>query len=106
MSEAAAFSFRAPSRSMGLKLLLVCFMALLMSIPALFVFGLLMDRSHRAERVAAEVGDLMGGQQTFLGPVLAIPNTTPPAAGCSSSRVSRRTTPSRMAASCLAARTW
>ncbi|WP_312595226.1 cell envelope integrity protein CreD [Brevundimonas sp.] len=63
----------APRRSLGLKLLLVCALALLMSIPALFVFGLLMDRSHRAERVATEVGDLMGGQQTFLGPVIAVP---------------------------------
>ena len=62
-----------PRRSLGLKLLLVCALALLMSIPALFVFGLLMDRSHRAERVATEVGDLMGGQQTFLGPVIAVP---------------------------------
>ena len=62
-----------PRRSLGLKLLLVCALALLMSIPALFVFGLLMDRSNRAERVATEVGDLMGGKQTFLGPVIAVP---------------------------------
>ena len=34
---------KAPRRSLGLKLLLVCALALLMSIPALFVFGLLMD---------------------------------------------------------------
>lgn len=64
---------KAPRRSLGLKLLLVCALALLMSIPALFVFGLLMDRSHRAERVATEVGDLLGGKQTFLGPVIAVP---------------------------------
>ena len=80
MSEAAAFSFRAPSRSMGLKLLLVCFMALLMSIPALLVFGLLSDRTGRAETVARDVGAMVGGPQTFLGPVLAIPYTTPPPA--------------------------
>lgn len=80
MSEAAAFSFRAPSRSMGLKLLLVCFMALLMSIPALLVFGLLSDRTGRAETVARDVGAMVGGPQTFLGPVLAVPYTTPPAA--------------------------
>ena len=80
MSEAAAFSFRAPSRSMGLKLLLVCALALLMSIPALLVFGLLTDRTGRAETVARDVGAMVGGPQTFLGPVLAIPYTTPPAA--------------------------
>ncbi len=62
-------------RSAGLKLLLVCGLALLMSIAALFVFALLMERSNRAERVADEVGSLMGGPQTFLGPVIAVPYT-------------------------------
>lgn len=62
-------------RSAGLKLLLVCGLALLMSIAALFVFALLMERSNRAERVAHEVGSLMGGPQTFLGPVIAVPYT-------------------------------
>ncbi len=76
----AAFSFRAPSRSMGLKLLLVCALALLMSIPALLVFGLLSDRTGRAETVAKDVGAMVGGPQTFVGPVLAVPYTTPPAA--------------------------
>jgi inner membrane protein len=76
----AAFSFRAPSRSMGLKLLLVCALALLMSVPALLVFGLLSDRTGRAETVAKDVGAMVGGPQTFLGPVLAIPYTTPPPA--------------------------
>lgn len=63
----------APRRSAGLKLLLVCGLALMMSIAALFVFALLMERSNRAERVANEVGGLMGGPQTFLGPVIAVP---------------------------------
>ena len=62
-----------PRRSVGLKLLLVCGLALVMSIAALFVFALLMDRSNRAEQVAQEVGGLMGGPQTFLGPVIAVP---------------------------------
>lgn len=64
-----------PRRSAGLKLLLVCGLALLMSIAALFVFALLMDRSNRAQQVADEVGGLMGGPQTFLGPVIAVPYT-------------------------------
>lgn len=74
----AAPLIRTPSRSMGLKLLLVCLLALLMSIPALFVFALLSDRTHRAEQVTREVGDLSGGPQTFLGPVLAVPYRIPP----------------------------
>ena len=75
MAEANSLKLPFPRRSLGLKLLLVCGLALLMSIPALMVFGLLMDRSHRAEEVAAEVGGLMGGPQTFLGPVIAVPYT-------------------------------
>ncbi|HRJ63551.1 MAG TPA: inner membrane CreD family protein, partial [Brevundimonas sp.] len=70
-----ATAARLPRRSLGLKLLLVCGLALVMSIAALFVFALLMDRSNRAEQVAEEVGGLMGGPQTFLGPVLAVPYT-------------------------------
>ena len=66
---------RPPRRSLGLKLLLVCALALLMSIPALFVFALLADRTNRAETVATEVGGLMGGPQAFLGPVVAVPFT-------------------------------
>lgn len=64
-----------PRRSAGLKLLLVCGLALVMSLAALFVFALLMDRSNRAQQVADEVGGLMGGPQTFLGPIIAVPYT-------------------------------
>ena len=64
-------------RSMGLKLLLVFGLTLLMSIPALFVFSILMDRTHRAQRVTQEVGNLVGGPQNFAGPVLVIPYIVP-----------------------------
>ncbi len=70
---------RLPSRSMGAKLLLVCGLALLMSIPALFVFALLMDRTHRASEVEHEIGGVVGGRQTFLGPVVAVPYRIPAA---------------------------
>ena len=73
MADANTLKLPFPRRSLGLKLLLVCGLALLMSIPALMVFGLLMDRTNRAETVAAEVGGLLGGPQTFLGPVIAVP---------------------------------
>jgi inner membrane protein len=72
-------AIRTPSRSMGLKLLLVCGLALLMTIPALFVFALLMDRTHRAETVSAELGQIMGGKQTFMGPVIGVPYILPAA---------------------------
>jgi inner membrane protein len=65
-------------RSMGLKLIVVCGLALLMLIPALFVWLLVEDRTHRAVDVIAEITDYVGGQQTFLGPTLAIPWVIPP----------------------------
>jgi inner membrane protein len=68
---------RFKSRSMGLKLIVVCGLALLMTIPAFFVGGLVDDRSKRAEDVVKEIGGYVGGQQTFLGPTLAIPYSIP-----------------------------
>jgi inner membrane protein len=66
------------ARSMGIKLIVVCGLALLMYIPALFVEGLLDERTKRANDIAQEVSSKVGGQQTFLGPTLAIPYTVPP----------------------------
>lgn len=63
---------------MGPKLLLVCALAVLMTIPAMFVFLLIYDRTSRAETVTQEIGGLVGGRQTFVGPILAVPYTTPP----------------------------
>jgi inner membrane protein len=63
---------------MGLKLIVVCALALLMAIPALFVEGLVEDRTARAADVVKEISDHVGGQQTFLGPTLAIPYSVPP----------------------------
>ena len=71
------FGSKIKSRSMGVKLLTVCVLALAMCIPALFVNGLLDDRTHRASEVVRDVSNLVGGQQTFLGPTLAIPYTIP-----------------------------
>jgi len=69
---------QASSRSMGVKLLVVCGLALLLMIPTLFVSGLVDDRVHRAADVVKEISAHVGGQQTFLGPTLAIPYTVPP----------------------------
>src|ERR1700676_2473261 len=63
---------------MGAKLIVVCGLALAMSIPAFFVEGLVEDRTKRAEDVVREVSGHVGGQQSFLGPTLAIPYTVPP----------------------------
>ena len=62
-----------PQRSAGLKLLLVCGLALLMAIPALFVFGVVQDRRMGADQAVREVSEAIGGQQSLLGPVLVLP---------------------------------
>src|SRR5579862_2773142 len=63
---------------MGVKLIVVCALALLVTIPALFVESLVEDRTQRAAEVVKEISRHVGGQQTFLGPTLAIPYTIPP----------------------------
>jgi inner membrane protein len=63
---------------MGVKLLIVCALALVMTIPALFVEDLVDERTHRESDVVKEISSHVGGQQTFLGPTLAIPYSIPP----------------------------
>jgi inner membrane protein len=62
---------------MGLKLLLVCGLALLMAIPSLFVDSVVEERTMRAKGVIEEISGRAGGQQTFLGPSLSIPYSIP-----------------------------
>jgi inner membrane protein len=69
---------RLRSRSMGVKLIVVCGLALLMTIPSWFVGGLVDDRTTRAAEVVSKITGHVGGQQTFLGPTLAIPYNIPP----------------------------
>jgi inner membrane protein len=66
------------SRSMGIKLVVVSFLALLMAIPAIFVSNIVEERTNRAKDVMQEISSHVGGQQIFLGPVLTIPYTVPP----------------------------
>jgi len=74
----SAAQTRFKSRSMGVKLIVVCGLALLMTIPTMFVNGLVDDRTTRAADVIKEISGYVGGRQTFLGPVLAIPYNIPP----------------------------
>ncbi|MCF6275096.1 MAG: cell envelope integrity protein CreD [Robiginitomaculum sp.] len=59
--------------SVGLKLLLVCFLVLLMGIPALFIAAISYERAGRSDDVTREVSQRYGGAQTLLGPVLSVP---------------------------------
>jgi inner membrane protein len=62
---------------MGVKLIVVCALALMMTIPSFFVGGLVDDRKRSAADVVKEVSDHVGGRQTFLGPTLALPYSIP-----------------------------
>lgn len=66
------------TRSIGVKLIVVCGLALVMSIPTFFVWALVADRTKLASSVTQEISSHVGGQQTFLGPTLAIPYSIPP----------------------------
>jgi inner membrane protein len=70
--------FRNRSRSIGMKLIVICFLALLMVIPSFFVGDLVEDRTKLEAEVISDISTHVGGQQTFLGPTLAIPYTIPP----------------------------
>lgn len=67
-----------PKRSHGLKLLLVCALALLMSIPALFVYGVVADRQSGKNLAFNQVSASVGGQQAALGPVMVLPYSRVP----------------------------
>lgn len=61
------------ARSTGVKLIVVCVLAVSMTIPGLFVGGVIEDRTKRAADVVREISGTSGGQQTFLGPTLVVP---------------------------------
>ena len=55
------FARLVPQRSFGLKLMLVCVLAAMMAIPAIFVWVLVYSRSNDAQQAIAEVVQLRGG---------------------------------------------
>jgi inner membrane protein len=68
-------------RSLGVKLFVVCGLALLMLVPALLVGGLVEERTAREAQVVNEISAHVGGQQTFLGPTLGVPYRISPQPG-------------------------
>ncbi len=65
------------SRSLGVKLIVICGLAIFMAIPSFFVNDLVSDRAKRAAEVTKEISSHVGGAQTFLGPTLAVPYSIP-----------------------------
>jgi inner membrane protein len=82
----STFRNRLRSLSMGVKLVVICVLALLMMIPAFFVSDLVRERTQRASDVVREISSHVGGQQTFLGPTLCIPYTIPAQSGTDSTK--------------------
>ena len=74
----AAFSQFLPHRSYGLKLILVCGLALLMAIPAFFVWGIVRERSFGQEQAISSIAESVGNRQSVLGPVLSVPYEVTP----------------------------
>ena len=77
MGDISVVKTKFPSRSLGMKLIVVSALALVMTIPALFVWSLIEDRTKRAAEVVKEVSASVGGAQVFLGPVIAVPYVIP-----------------------------
>ncbi len=66
---------RPPVNSVGLKFLLVCFLAGLIMVPVLLVWGIVWDRTSRLENVRTELSRAEGGPQDVIGPHLLVPYT-------------------------------
>jgi len=60
-------------RSSGLKLFIICFLVILMAVPAMFISYISYDRSNRADQVTQDVVQRYGGEQSILGPILVAP---------------------------------
>ena len=60
-------------RSAGLKLIMICALVLIMSIPVMFIGAISYERSSSAQQVVRDVSQRYGGAQTALGPILSIP---------------------------------
>jgi inner membrane protein len=95
----SALSGRINGRSIGVKLIVVCGLAVSMTIPGVFVGGLVEDRTRRASDVVREISGSSGGPQTFLGPTLLVPYRTAPAAARAGARDAYVVFPVRASAS-------
>lgn len=67
------FARLVPQRSFGLKLILVCALALSMAVPAGFVYMIFSSRAASADAAIFDVTSLQAGNQNLLGPVIIAP---------------------------------
>lgn len=64
----------------GWKLFAIAILSLIMAIPVTSIRSLIDERQERADDVIREVGDLWGGPQTLMGPMLVVPRESVTAA--------------------------
>ena len=57
----------------GFKLIVIGFLAVILMIPAMLVWGLVEERANNANRVSASIADGWGGPQIVNGPYLVVP---------------------------------
>ena len=62
-----------PQRSFGLKLILVCALALSMAVPDGFVYMIFTSRAMAAQTAIMDVTSLQAGSQNLMGPVIVVP---------------------------------
>jgi len=63
------------TRAVGIKLIIVGALAVLMWVPALFIYALTWKRSSTADSVRSEIYQRAGGEQRLAGPFLIVPAT-------------------------------
>ena len=74
-SSSALLAGVLPRWSVTLKLALIAVLIVVLHVPLLFVWDTLEQRESLRGRAVAEIGRTWGGEQTVLGPVLAVPYT-------------------------------
>ncbi len=60
-------------QSIGLRLVLIFGVSLALAIPVARIMMLIDERKERRDEVVADIGQHWGGEQTIVGPILAIP---------------------------------
>ena len=65
----------APTRSAGVKAIVIAALTIVMAVPLFFIQLVLSDRQGTATSAATEIATAAGGPQTVIGPFLVVPYT-------------------------------
>ena len=64
--------------SVTFKLFTICFLALILLIPASMITNIINEREHLSEQTRDEVSNNVASSQELTGPILSIPIISPP----------------------------